>query len=214
MKTMKKSMLVALAALFCLSVSAQQVTTMYFLENAPMRHTINPAFQPYSNGFINFSPLGWTSLSVGNNSLTVSDIFMMDPTTGRTILPIHPNADKQAFLKVLRSMTLAEGEASLGLINMGFRIKDKGYLTIGLNERVQFGGTMPKSAFDFLLGGGMTNLGAGQWNVEVYDITGRKVFENRMDGRSVLDLGKCQKGLYFLKASNESRSLTTKVVIR
>ena len=58
------------------------------------------------------------------------------------------------------------------------------------------------------------NLGAGQWNVEVYDITGRKVFENRMDGRSVLDLGKCQKGLYFLKASNESRSLTTKVVIR
>ena len=164
MKTMKKSMLVALAALFCLSVSAQQVTTMYFLENAPMRHTINPAFQPYSNGFINFSPLGWTSLSVGNNSLTVSDIFMMDPTTGRTILPIHPNADKQAFLKVLRSMTLAEGEASLGLINMGFRIKDKGYLTIGLNERVQFGGTMPKSAFDFLLGGGMTNLGAGQWN--------------------------------------------------
>ena len=164
MKTMKKSMLVALAALFCLSVSAQQVTTMYFLENAPMRHTINPAFQPYSNGFINFSPLGWTSMSIGNNSLTVSDIFMMDPTTGRTILPIHPNADKQAFLKVLRSMTLAEGEASLGLINMGFRIKDKGYLTIGLNERVQFGGTMPKSAFDFLLGGGMTNLGAGQWN--------------------------------------------------
>jgi len=164
MKTMKRTMLVALVALFSLGVSAQQVTTMYFLENAPMRHTINPAFQPYSNGFINFSPLGWTSMSIGNNSLTVSDIFMMDPTTGRTILPIHPNADKQAFLKVLRSMTLAEGEASLGLINMGFRIKDKGYLTIGLNERVQFGGTMPKSAFDFLLGGGMTNLDAGQWN--------------------------------------------------
>ena len=58
------------------------------------------------------------------------------------------------------------------------------------------------------------NLGAGQWNVEVYDITGRKVYENRMDGRSVIDLGQCQKGLYFMKASSESRSLTTKVVIR
>lgn len=58
------------------------------------------------------------------------------------------------------------------------------------------------------------NLGTGQWNVEVYDISGRKVYENRMDGRSVLDLGKCQKGLYFMKASSESRSLTTKVVIR
>ena len=58
------------------------------------------------------------------------------------------------------------------------------------------------------------NIGTGQWNVEVYDISGRKVYENRMDGRSVLDLGKCQKGLYFMKASSESRSLTTKVVIR
>ena len=58
------------------------------------------------------------------------------------------------------------------------------------------------------------NLGTGQWDVEVYDITGRKVYENRMDGRSVLDLGQCQKGLYFMKASSESRSLTTKVVIR
>ena len=58
------------------------------------------------------------------------------------------------------------------------------------------------------------NLGTGQWNVEVYDISGRKVYENRMDGHSVLDLGRCQKGLYFLKASSESRSLTTKVVIR
>ena len=58
------------------------------------------------------------------------------------------------------------------------------------------------------------NLGKGQWDVEVYDITGRKVFESRMEGRSVLDLGQCQKGIYFLKATSESQSLTTKVVIR
>ena len=58
------------------------------------------------------------------------------------------------------------------------------------------------------------NLGEGQWNVEVYDITGRMVYENRLEGRSVLDLGQCQKGLYFMKASSESRSLTTKVVIQ
>ena len=164
MKTMKRTMLIALAALFTVGVSAQQVTTIYFLENAPMRHTINPAFQPYSNGFINFSPLGWTSMSVGNNSLTVSDIFMMDPVTGRTITPIHPNANRQAFLGALRSMTLSNAEMTLGLINMGFRIKDKGYLTIGINERVTFGGTIPKSAYNFLLGGGMTHLGPGEWN--------------------------------------------------
>ncbi len=58
------------------------------------------------------------------------------------------------------------------------------------------------------------NLGAGQWDVEVYDITGRKVYENRMDGRSVLDLGKCRKGVYFMKASSESRGVTAKVMVQ
>ncbi len=58
------------------------------------------------------------------------------------------------------------------------------------------------------------NLGAGQWDVEVYDITGRKVYENRMDGRSVLDLGKCQKGVYFLKAIGESRGVTAKIMVK
>ena len=153
MKTMKRTILVALAALFTIGVSAQQVTTVYFLENAPMRHTINPAFQPVSDGFINFSPLGWSTISLGNNSLTVSDLFYTDPTTGRTITPIHPNGNRQAFLNTLRSMTMMNTEMTLGLINMGFRIKDKGYLTIGINERIISAGTLPKSFYDFLLGG-------------------------------------------------------------
>ena len=58
------------------------------------------------------------------------------------------------------------------------------------------------------------NLGDGQWDVEVYDITGRKVYENRMDGRSVLDLGKCRKGVYFLKAMGDSRGVTAKVMVQ
>ena len=58
------------------------------------------------------------------------------------------------------------------------------------------------------------NLGAGQWNVEVYDITGRKVYESRMEGHSALDLGQCQKGIYFLKATSENRGLTTKIMVQ
>ena len=58
------------------------------------------------------------------------------------------------------------------------------------------------------------NLGAGQWKVEVYDITGRKVYENRVDGRSVLDLGEFRKGMYFLKATGESRGVTAKIMVQ
>ena len=57
------------------------------------------------------------------------------------------------------------------------------------------------------------NLGEGQWVVEVYDITGRKVYENCMDGRSILDLGSCQKGMYFLKAIGENSDMTAKIIV-
>ena len=161
---MKKILVSVLMATMALSASAQQVTTLYFLENAPMRHTINPAFQPVSRGFINFTPLGWTSFSAGNNSFTLRDILFVDPVTGKTITPLHPNADRNAFLNQIRSMSLINGEATLGLLNMGFRIKENGYLTIGINERIVGGATLPKTIFDFVVGGGMKNLTPGATN--------------------------------------------------
>ena len=161
---MKKVLVAVLMATMALSASAQQVTTLYFLENAPMRHTINPAFQPVSRGFINFTPLGWMSISAGNNSFTLQDILFVDPVTGKTITPLHPNADRNAFLNQIRSMSLINGEATLGLLNMGFRIKENGYLTIGINERIVGGATLPKTIFDFVVGGGMKNLTPGATN--------------------------------------------------
>lgn len=163
---MKKiqSILVALVALVALSANAQQVTTLYFLENAPMRHTLNPALQPVSRGYINFTPLGWTSMSFGNNSLTMRDVLFVDPTTRKTITPLHPNADKGAFLRSLHSMTLIDGSMTFSWFNMGLRIKENGYLMIGINQHIDLGGTLPKPGFEFLLGGGMSNLNADAVN--------------------------------------------------
>ena len=161
---MKKTKLFLSAVLMMtvtLTAGAQQVNTLYYLENAPMRHTINPAFQPVSQGYINFSPLGWTSMSAGNNSLTLSDLLYVNPLTGKTITPLHPDGDKEALLGVLRRSTLFNSDATFGLINMGFRIKEDGFLTIGINERVDAGVSLPKPMFDFLLGGGMQDLEGG-----------------------------------------------------
>jgi len=158
MKRMHKFLLAALVAAISISAGAQQVNTLYFLENSPMRHTINPAFQPVSKGYINFSPLGWTSMSLGNNSLTMSDVLFVDPTTGKTITPLHPNANKNLFLNAMRNVTYLNGGMSFSIINMGFRIKEQGYLMIGINQRLDGSTTLPKSIFDFFLGGGMQNL--------------------------------------------------------
>ena len=58
------------------------------------------------------------------------------------------------------------------------------------------------------------NLGEGQWDVEVFDITGRKVYESRHEGQSSIDLDQCPEGMYFLKAKNESEELWAKMIVR
>ena len=152
---MKKLFATALVAMMTIAVGAQQVNTLYFLENAPMRHTINPAFQPVSKGYINFTPLGWMSLSAGNNSLTLSDVLIYDAATGKTVTALHPDQDRAKLMKALRSSLYINTDLTIGLLNMGFRIKDDGFLTIGFNERIEVGMTAPKTMFQFLLNGGV-----------------------------------------------------------
>lgn len=169
---MKRFMILALVAVSTIVANAQQVNTLYFLENAPMRHTINPAFQPVSQGYVNFSPLGWTVMSVGNNSLTLTDVFSVDQN-GKTITPFHPNADKQAFLNACHKVITANGDITVGLVNIGVRIKKKGYLTIGINERISSGVTIPKALPDFMLNGGMKNLdGMSNFNLNKLSLGG------------------------------------------
>ena len=58
------------------------------------------------------------------------------------------------------------------------------------------------------------DLGEGQWQVQVYDLMGRKVFENQCDGKASIDLGSCQKGLYFLKAVREGEEVSLKLMLK
>jgi outer membrane protein OmpA-like peptidoglycan-associated protein len=162
----KQIFLAALLAAFTMGASAQQVTTLYFLENAPMRHTINPAFQPVSNGYLNFLPIGWMSAGFGNNSYTLSDLVFVDdnpasPTYGQTITVLHPNADNTKFIKNMRNMVYNNGDLTLGLLNFGFRVNDVGYAYVGINQRIEVGNTIPKSLLSFFLGGGMKDLDGG-----------------------------------------------------
>ena len=145
---------------FATAAQAQQVNTLYFLENAPMRHIVNPAFQPVSNGYFNILPLGYTGLWFGNNALMMSDIVYKD-ATGQTITALHPNGDRQALLNTLQRLTLIDTDLSINILSFGSRINTKGYFHINLTERVDAGITPPSGLFNFLLGGGMTNLDGG-----------------------------------------------------
>lgn len=58
------------------------------------------------------------------------------------------------------------------------------------------------------------NLGKGSWQVQVFDITGRKVMELQCESGSSIDLSRQQQGLYLLKAQNGTEEYNTKIVLR
>jgi outer membrane protein OmpA-like peptidoglycan-associated protein len=143
--------LLLIIAVFTLAISsnAQQVNTTYFLENAPMRHVINPAFQPVSNFYMTFPAVGYTSLWAGNNKLSLGDLVFNDGQ-GNTITALHPNAEGQLWNK-LPNMLNVDADIHLSLFGFGWRIREKGYAHFNITERIITEVGMPKSMFGPLL---------------------------------------------------------------
>ena len=57
------------------------------------------------------------------------------------------------------------------------------------------------------------HLGEGTWQVDVFDLTGRTVYQNREFVSGEIQLTGCGEGIYFLKASNGSESYLKKVMV-
>lgn len=135
---------------------AQQVSTLYFLENAPMRHIINPAFQPVSNFYMTFPAIGYTSLWVGNNGLTMSDI-VFNNDANQTITALHPTVEGQLWKK-LPTMLTVDADVHINLFSFGWRIREKGFAHLNISERAAVGAGIPKAVFGTLLNPDLDNL--------------------------------------------------------
>ncbi len=130
-----------------------------------MRHIVNPAFQPVSDGYVNFTPLGYTSFWAGNNSLTTSDIIFNQD--GQTVTALYPGANRNKLMKQFRKVTMTGEDLTLDLVSFGFRYKERGYIHISVMERIEAGISTPKTMFDFILNGGMRNLdGVNSYNLK------------------------------------------------
>ena len=161
MKTINKYIAVLLLCLGAASVSAQQVNTLYFLEDAPTRHYINPAFQPTSDGYFLLPAIGWTSFGLMNNSITLKDLIYPN-TLGQTATFMHPNATPegpgtQKFYNTLRQNIQFNSDIQINLLSFGFRVNQH-YFHFTLNERLDGMLGLRKDIFGLILNGGMSNL--------------------------------------------------------
>lgn len=139
------------------------INTLYFMENAPFRHTINPAFQPVSKIYIALPVIGQTSLSISNNGLSMQDIIFTN-SDGQTITALHPDAEGKLWNK-LPSILNIDTDINLNLVGVGRRIKDNGYLTIGVSEHMIIGVGIPKGMFSPLLGQSIESINLSALNL-------------------------------------------------
>ena len=148
---------------------AQQVNTLYFLENAPMRHIINPAFQPVSDFYMTFPGIGYTSLWAGNNALSFDDLVFTNEE-GSTITALHPTVEGQLWNK-LPEMLMVDVDAHVNLFSFGFRVREKGYAHLNISERITAGAGVPKSVFGTLLNPDLNNLDFKSINASAFMYT-------------------------------------------
>ncbi|MDR2814891.1 MAG: DUF5723 family protein [Prevotellaceae bacterium] len=142
----------------CCSVSlfAQQVNTLYFMNNVPERNAYNPAFQPVHNVYIDLPLMPNFRFDVGNSSLGFSDIIFNKKINGvdSTITFLHPEAlkEKDNFYNRLSKTTRIYGELTFNLIGFGFRVK-KNYFTVDVSQKMSSGFYLPRDLFGLALYG-------------------------------------------------------------
>ncbi len=150
MKQIIRSLALVLALLTgSMALHAQEVNTLYFLENAPQRSMFNPALMPVSTGYLYFTPLGYTSIGLfTDNRLALSDLVYNKG--GKTITPLN-TGERDAFLKKYWSNNLFNIDLTTTILAFGAATKKGGYFHAGIFLRADGGLNVPKKMMESIL---------------------------------------------------------------
>ena len=154
-----------------LSLNAQQVNTLYFMEGVPVRHFLNPSFQPVDDFYLSLPVIGYTQFSIGNNSLSLHDVIYN--VNGQTVLFLNTLGSLPRFYNTLHTNTLIQTDFQTNLLSFGFR-KKEAYWTFSLTEKIDGTINLPKELFKIALFGSSDslnnsfNLSRLESNISVY----------------------------------------------
>jgi outer membrane protein OmpA-like peptidoglycan-associated protein len=199
---MKKLMKIAVAAALTVASSvssAQFSNTLYFDRYNYRQHFLNPAYSPDQKFYVGFPSLGTIALEVGNNSIAFDDVFknVSSPSGDRTVLFLDKavNNGSDQFLDRLHRNLRLNGASRVNVLDFGFGVGEKGYVTFTVSARSEVNYFIPKKFFEVLLDG-MTynkvfNLDAGSITIntlafaEVAGSYSRKIDDKLTVGGSI-----------------------------
>lgn len=103
-------------------IHAQNTNTLYFMDRVPQSIQLNPAFQPKCNLFIQIPGFS-TNFSVGNNSLSMSNLMPYNSKLDSLTWFMHDSLTQKAFVNSLKDENKFFYNLQNDILAFGFRVK-------------------------------------------------------------------------------------------
>jgi len=147
MKKIYRYMAIAAVALSASNASAQNLSSAYFLDGYAQGHELNPAKDYDRKAYFGF-PLSNINLGVKGN-LNLKDVLFKNPDpNGKSLVTyLHPSISYDEAMKGISNNNKLLSDERFELVSVGFHAF-KGYNSITLGLRTNFGANIPKEFFD------------------------------------------------------------------
>lgn len=100
------------------AINAQDIKTSYFMDNAYMKSSLNPAI--HSNvGYFSLPVIGGMGLTFQSNSLTAESLFFKDGN-GNLLTFLDSSIDSETFLSGLADMNTIDIDANANIFSFGW----------------------------------------------------------------------------------------------
>jgi hypothetical protein len=144
--------LILLLAALSVGTVAQNRQVSYFM-NIPQNQLANPAIKPLSSVYIGLPGISGASISVNNNFLKFSNIFMKGKTNDSVLTFLHPDFNVDDFLSGTNDKNSIEPQISLPVLSVGFAAGRSGYFSLDIIDRVDANIVLPGDLFELALKG-------------------------------------------------------------
>lgn len=151
------SVLAALGLLILSGIPLQSQinNTLYFMQGIPQSSRINPANRPLGSFYLGFPGLAPVRVELSSSSFAYGDV-VQHPTEDTWISPLHPQADRQAFLDMLKPMNYVVSDLGSALISAGFNTPI-GFFSLDVTTRADGGVYYPGDMARLILGEAIEN---------------------------------------------------------
>lgn len=144
-----------------LSISAQTVNSMYFMDKWSQRNTYNASFAPES-GYFTLPVFGGISLGVSTNVGVSNFIY---PYNSELVTFLHPSVDGQAFINGLNPDNYIRQSLNLNLFSFGFYTQDNSFWSLNVSMKENLNSNLPIDLFR-LVKLGMVNTTNNIYNLK------------------------------------------------